>query len=480
MAGPTRLKADQISPIGLAALAIGIMSPALGLFGLWGPMQAAAGPIAPLVFLASALLALPTALSYAYLNAEAPSAGAASTWLWRAVCPASGYLVGLTMTAYFVFAAVAQPLLFGIFFRDLLMLCGFNAQGLWVLLVAIPLITFPVMISAYRGAEASTRLAVVLMTIESAVVVALSLTILYVKGGVAGGVNLQPFDPRAVTHGFSGFWTAMLLGIMAFCGFDVVSTAAEETHAPKEHLPKAILLTVIGISIFWALNAWALTLAIPHELVLKYTADGDTGVTPLAAQFWGWGKIFVILCSITGICAVYITAALGASRIIFALARHGLLPRALAHLSGERRVPRAALHLTFALVMGGDVVAILALRNGLAAFTWWANALVFFATLTFTAVNLANICYFRRVCPQRYQRFANLLIPAVGALSTLYVMYEAFFVALWGSDFETGRSVVYFCLVLFALFLALVGWVARQWPARLQGAAPVEAGEGRP
>lgn len=474
---PTRLKADQISPIGLAALAIGIMSPALGLFALWGPMQAAAGPIAPLVFLASALLALPTALSYAYLNAEAPSAGAASTWLWRAVSPASGYFVGLTMTAYFVFAAVAQPLLFGIFFRDFLTLCGVATDGLWVFLLAIPLITLPVMRCAYRGAQASTRLALVLMTIESTVVIALSLTIVHARGAIVGGLNLQPFNASAVTHGFGGFWAAMLLGILAFCGFDVVSTAAEETRAPKRHLPKAIILTIVGIALFWAVNAWAFTLAMPHELVVKYAAEGDTAVTPLAAHYWGWGKIFVILTATTGIVAVYITSALGASRIIFALARHGLLPRRLARLEEGCLVPRQALHALFAAVIGGDIVAILALRNGLAAFTWWANALVFFATVTFTAVNLANICYFRRVAPFRYKAIPNLLVPLVGAISTLYVMYEAFFVALWGGGLQTGRSVVYFCLALSLSFAVLVGFVARRWPARLNTAAPVEAQE---
>lgn len=222
-----RLKAGQISPIGLAALAIGIMSPALGLFALWGPMQTAAGPISPLVFVGAALLALPTAISYAKLNAQAPSAGAASTWLWRAVSPRAGYLIGLTMTTYFVLAALAQPLIFGLFFRDLL--AFFNAPaGFGVLFIAIPVITLPVMLATYRGAEASTRLAVLLMTAESAVVIALSATILYAKSHVPGGVNLAPFNPVSATHGFNGFWTAMFLGILAFCGFDVISTAAEK------------------------------------------------------------------------------------------------------------------------------------------------------------------------------------------------------------------------------------------------------------
>src|SRR5436309_15331265 len=92
-----RLKANTIGPWGLAALAIGITSPAMGLYDLWGPMQVAAGPITPLIFLAAMLLTLPTAISYALLNHHAPSAGSASTWLWNSVSPSIGFLAGLAM-----------------------------------------------------------------------------------------------------------------------------------------------------------------------------------------------------------------------------------------------------------------------------------------------------------------------------------------------------------------------------------------------
>jgi amino acid transporter len=471
----SRLQGGQISLLGLAALSIGIMSPALGLFALWGPMQAEAGPISPLVFLGAAALALPTAISYAVLNREAPSAGAASTWLWRAVSPPIGYLIGLTMTTYFVLAALAQPLIFGLFFHDLLSFVGLPDFGLVTLVAAIPIMTLPVMWAAYRGAGTSTRIAVVLMSVESAVVVALSLTILYVKAHVPGGINGSPFNPGAATHGFPGFWMAMLLGILAFCGFDVVSTAAEETHAPRDYLPKAILLTIIGITIFWALNAWAFTLAIPHQKVVEYSAQGLTAVTPMARAYWGRGNILIILTAVTGLYAVYITSAQGASRIIFALARHRLLPSALAELDGAGRVPINAVHAVFALTFIGDIAAVLILRNGLAAFTWWANALVFFATVTFAAVNLANIFYFRRVAPGRFRLGSNLVIPFVGAISTLYVMYETFFVALWSADFPTGKSVVIFGVALFFGYVLIVVFMAIKSPQRLRGDAPIEA-----
>jgi len=73
-----RLKGDVIGPWGLAALVIGVTSPAIGLYATWGPIEATAGPIAPLVFLAALAIILPTALSYASLNRQAPSAGAAA------------------------------------------------------------------------------------------------------------------------------------------------------------------------------------------------------------------------------------------------------------------------------------------------------------------------------------------------------------------------------------------------------------------
>jgi amino acid transporter len=474
-ARPPRLKGGQITPIGLAALAIGIMSPALGLFALWGPMQSAAGPITPLVFLSGAALAMPTAISYAVMNKEAPSAGAASTWLWRAVSPAAGYLIGLTMMTYFALAALLQPLLFALFFRDLLSFIGVRDYGLITLIVAIPVAILPVMWAAYRGAAASTRLAVTLMSIEVVVVMALSATILWLRESAPGGINLRAFDPLSATHGISGFWTAMLLGVLAYSGFDVISTAAEETNAPREHLPKAIILTIVGITIFWALNSWVFTLAISNDRVVAYSAEGLTAVTPMAREYWGRGSILIIFTAFSGLLACCITSALGASRIIFALARHRLLPTSLSQLDPTGRVPRKALHAVFAFVLLGDITLLIVLNNGLAAFNWWANALVFFATLTFTAVNIANICHFQRDASARFDLVSNMIVPIIGALSTLYVLYEMFFVALWDADWASGRSVVYFCVTLFGFFILVVLFTGLLRPDRLRGPAPIEA-----
>jgi putrescine importer len=447
-----KLKPNTIGPLGLAALAIGICSPALGIYALWAPMQATAGPITPLVFLAAMFITLPTAISYALLNREMPSMAGASGWLWTAVHPIAGFQAGLLMMTYFFMSAAAQPLMFALFFRDLLSILKIDSPLPTTMIAGILLSSAPVAWACLRGTEASIKSTVRLMVCESLVLVALSITIVASKAAVPGAVNLSSFDPRFGTS-LSGFWAAMILGVLAFCGFDVVSTAAEEARAPREILPKAIVYTVVGIGIFWALNAWAFTLAAPPEQVVLYTNEGLTAVTPIARSYWGWGNMTVILTAFSGQTAIYISSMQGTSRIMFALARRGLLPRALARLEGEKRVPKNAVLSLLALVIALDLISFYLLKNGLDAFTWWANALVFFAVLTFLAVNIANPLFFWRCARPRFGIVGNLLIPTTGAFLNAYLLYSAFFSSLWSAGWRTGKSVVLVCLVLLALQL---------------------------
>jgi amino acid transporter len=263
----------------------------------------------------------------------------------------------------------------------------------------------------------------------------------------------------------------MILGVLAFCGFDVVSTAAEEANAPREYLPKAILLTIVGIAAFWALNAWAFTLSTSVEQVQNYTAQGLTAVTPMAQAYWGGGKLAVILSAFTGLTAVYISSLQGASRIVFALARQRLLPRRLAHLTGEKRVPRNAVLTLLLAVIVLDLGSLYLLNNGLDSFTWWANALVFFATLTFLSVNVANMLFFWRRARHQFSVVRNGLIPLAGVLLNAYLIYAAFFSALWAGNVRTGKSVVIACVILLALQIVAVAYV-RVFRPQLLAAGP--------
>ena len=444
---PQQLRQNTISQIGLIALAVGIISPALGVYALWAPIQTAAGPIAPLVFLAAMVIALPTAVSYANLNSVAPSSGAAATWLTNAGYPHIGCFIGLCMATYFLIAVIAQPILFGLFFTDLLRFVGVSASPTVGVLIGAGLVTIPVMIATYSGATASTRVAIVLMTIEIVVVLALALTIVGVRATKAGGLALSAFNPASATAGVPGFLNALMLGVLGFAGFDVVSAAAEETHAPKEAVPRAILITILTIGVFWALVSWTFTLSLPDEAVRRYSQNGLTAVTPMAQLYWGRGNILVILTALAGCAAVYVSSALGTSRILFALARYGWLPRGFLSTNHDGSVPLNAMHFVYAIAIAAVGLSVSLFGNAITAFVWWSNALVFFLSITFMGVNLAAFLVFGKG-DSRGRVWSARVVPILGVAINAYVLIAAFFGTLLAQSWATGKSLVALCLLV--------------------------------
>lgn len=468
--GTTRLKANAIGLIGLAVLGAVMMSPALGIYGNWGPMASLVGLPTPLVFLAALVISIPAAISYAVVSRELPSTGSVFTYVWESMSPAVGTWIGLMMTIYYTVAVTLQPIFFGLFFNDLMNFLGFHHTTNLTWGVGVLLATIFVVIIVYRGISLSTRYSVLFIMIEVAVVVALSLTII-VNKIIHGGFTLAPFNPGKIQGGFSVFWTAIILGILSYTGYDVITTVAEEAKAPRRLLPKAVLLSCVGVGIFWTLNSWAFSISVPISEVQKLTASGLTAATPIADKYWGAGRILVILTALSAATAVYIVTVVGSSRSLFAMSREQVAPAPLAKLHAKFQVPWNAMTVVFILSLGGIVITTAALGNALDSFVWWAGVIVFFALIVYIAVNLANIVYFTRFAKDKFNWFTNGLIPAIGIGIDGYLIYRSFFKALWSAGFRTGRSVVLFSLANVVLSIAWVVYLKLAHPDRLTGSA---------
>jgi amino acid transporter len=196
----------------------------------------------------------------------------------------------------------------------------------------------------------------------------------------------------------------------------------------------------------------------------------------MAHLYWGRGSILVVLTSFTAVYAVYISGVLGSSRIIFALARHRLLPHGLSQLRGALRIPRNAILFVFALILIFDAITLLGLGNSLDGFNWWTSAVVFFGTLTFTGVNLSNILLFWKSDDLEFKWLQNFIVPALGMALNLYLIYTAFFQSLWQIGMRMGQSVVLFCVGLLAVEICVVIAMRRRFPQYFSAVPPLEAG----
>jgi amino acid transporter, AAT family len=159
--------------------------------------------------------------------------------------------------------------------------------------------------------------------------------------GLAGG-----FMPR----GFSGVWTAVILGIMSFNGIEVIAVTSGEAQDPVRSIPAALRTMALRLFLFYIL---ALTIVVTF---VPWTETGAAVVTqsPFVRIFAHSG-----IRHAAGIMNfVVLSAALSSmntdvylcSRMLFSLSRGGYAPRFLGRLS-KNGTPIMAILLSGACIL---------------------------------------------------------------------------------------------------------------------------------
>lgn len=461
------LRANALGLIGAGTLGAVMLSPALGIYGNFAALETTAGVVTSLVFLIAMVIALPTGISYAMVAKEMPAAGSAYTWLWRITHPRLGSWVGWLMTSYYIVVIFLQPVIFGLFFNELLHYAGISTSNL-TYLIGVLAATALVAPAVYRNVTVTAKSALVFLLFEMATIIALTITIFVVQAG-NGHFSASPFNPAAATGGWSAISRAVLFGILAFTGFDIVSTVAEETKTPKSLIPLATIVSLLLVGVFWVVTSWAFSIAVPATRVSALAASGITPITPIAHIFWHRWDVIVTITGMTASAATYLAGMLTVGRVMFAMGRDKAIPSWFGRLHPKFRTPWNALHVNFALVVLVTGVVGALLKNPYNVFIWAGEATVFFAILTYFFVHLGNIVYYTRFKRPDFNWFLNGLVPVIGMAVLAYALYKAFFVSLWNAGFALGQSVVWFALLWSALGGLYVWRLSRTQPGVFAG-----------
>jgi basic amino acid/polyamine antiporter, APA family len=306
-----------------------------GIFVLVGQAAGLAGPAALLAFLLAFAVAMVIALPYAELACRLPLAGGGYAFAREVLGPRWGFLMGWGYGGAYLFVSGFVTLGFGGYLA--------SVTGVPRVAGAVGLVAACTMLNLL-GVRLSGR--------------AQALVVLVAVGGLAALVlwglpaarlgRLGPLAP----HGAHGVLQATLVAFLSLGGFDMVAAAGEEVHRPERNLPRAILLTLVGVVGLYLLVALVALGSLP-------SARLGASPAPLAEAAGAFGgaaaQRLIVGCALLTTAATANAVLVVTSRVVFAMARDRLLPAGLAAVERRGGAPWAAV-----LACGAGLAAVAA------------------------------------------------------------------------------------------------------------------------
>ena len=124
----------------------------------------------------------------------------------------------------------------------------------------------------------------------------------------------------------------------AFLGFESISMAVDEIKEPQKNIPRGIVLSLSIVTILYILVTLVLT-GIVHYTKLNVS---DAVAFALRSAKLDWLAHYISVVAILTLITVCISMTYALSRMIYSIARDGLLPKTFRHLTKRSRVPKNA------------------------------------------------------------------------------------------------------------------------------------------
>ncbi len=409
----TSLQAGGISPAGSIVMAVAGSAPAYSIAATTAVLVGAAGLGAPAALLWCGIPMLGIAWAFLYLGRADVNAGAAYSWVARALHPALGFLSGWALVISATIFMVAGALPAGAMTVSLF--DPSQADNV-PLITAIGAVWFVIMAACvYFGVHVTARAQWIMSIIEVGILFVFAiLALVRASTGSHDGPDFDwswfGFDHLA---GPGVFVSAALVAAFYYWGWDVSSNLNEETTDGHKSAGSAGL---IGVGIVFVLFE-VFTIATLIMLSQDEIADNSANIlSVLGDVIWPGigGKILIIAVALSTI-ATLETTLIQVTRTLFAMGRDHTIPRAFGRVHPRWKTPTFAtlviLGVSLVLFLGSNFLGSVAdiMSNAISSI---GLQIAFYYTLAGVAVVVA----YRRVLFQSVKNFLLIgLWPAAGA-----------------------------------------------------------------
>ena len=345
-------------------LAIGAML-GWGWVVLSGNWILSAGSMGSLIaFAIGGILVIFVGLTYSELASSMPEVGGEHAYVLRAMGEKASFIASWAIILGYVsvvtFEAVALPTVIDYLISDyqsvyLWTIAGWDVYLTWVLIGVIG--AFLLTMVNYFGLKP----AALVQSVLTVTIVMIGLVLIF--GASIGGdpSNLTPF----FVGGAGGIMAVLIMVPFLFVGFDVIPQVAEEANLPPKEIGKVLILSVSCAVVFYLAIAFGVGIAM-NQSVLKAS---ELATADAMAVVFGSKKFAtaLILGGVAGIITSWNAFIIGGSRVIYAMAKSGMLPEWFGYLHPKYKTPSNAI-----VALGG--LAVLAPLLGRPALVWIVDA----------------------------------------------------------------------------------------------------------
>nr|KEP23455.1 porin [Georgenia sp. SUBG003] len=303
-------------------------------FGIFGSVYQGSGGMVALAYVIGMVAMMFTANSYAQMVDAFPMAGSVYTYAGRGIRPWVGFLAGWVIMLDYVLVPGLLYLVASVAMNSIV-----PAVPVWIWIILFIVLNTAV---NYMGIEMTARVNKI-MLIAELIVLAIFIVIglVAVAQGRGNGFSLDAFyNPETFTWGV--ILGAVSIAVLSFLGFDGISMLAEENKQESRQIGRAMVAALLLAGALFIAQTWVASMLVPDSDTLL--AEGDPGGTAFydAAAVAGGGWLAFLTALATAIAwgfANSLAAQAATSRLLYAMARDGELPRFLAKVHRKHRVP---------------------------------------------------------------------------------------------------------------------------------------------
>jgi len=351
----------------------------------------------PLSFLVAGLVVAFTAFVYAELSGRFPKSAGEATYVANAYGkPGITFIIGMLIAATGIVSSATIISGFTGYFNEFFEVNPDFAEAVLIIILAF---------IAFWGISESVKIASVMTVIE---VIGLLLVIAVSLDDISFDIVKQTELDLNLSV-WAGIFTGAFLAFYAFIGFEDMVNIAEEVVEPEKNMPKGIIIVLIVSTVFYMLVAFVAVFAMPLDKLLGSTA-------PFSDIVRTNSNVPVSIITSISLFAVVNGALIQiimASRLLYGMSRHKVLPKFLNSIHPVTRVPHKATFVVAACIL------ILTLTFELESL---ANLTSYIVVIMFITMNLTLITIKRREASQS-EKYQGFTIPMAVPVTGLIVLF---------------------------------------------------------